>query len=38
MNSTLQKGLQKVVHLSAAEKRILIENYRGKVFEGNKLA
>ena len=38
MNSTLQKGLSKVIHLSPAEKRVLIEKYREKVFDGNKLA
>ena len=38
MNLTLQKGLSKVIHLSPAEKRVLIDKYREKVFDGNKLA
>ena len=38
MNSTLQKGLSKVIHLSPAEKRVLIDKYKEKVFDGNKLA
>ena len=38
MNSTLQKGLSKVIHLSPAEKRLLIDKYKEKVFDGNKLA
>jgi len=38
MNSTLQKGISKVIHLSPAEKRVLIDKYKEKVFDGNKLA